>query len=114
MNGATVAPKHWAALAVLVTTTLMMRQQPQEPMPQAANNDAVWIRGFAVGVLHRVSREAAVVFDRTCAMAALAEYRARRRDHEAEWCGVRHEYPPLRPIRISKACLENPLAKDCM
>lgn len=120
MNGATVAPKHWAALAVLVTATVMMRgpaEQRQPRIPHAATGDLRWMRGLAAGVLHAVSREAAIVFARMRASAALAEYRARRREHEgrAEWCGLRREYPrPLRPIRISKACLDNPLAKDCI
>jgi hypothetical protein len=64
-----------------------------------------------------VSNVLDVMFDRMRAMAALAEYRRARAEHDrrAEWCGVRREYPrPLRPIRISKACIENPLAMDCM
>jgi hypothetical protein len=102
VTAASELPVRWFVLVLLVATTLMVHRRwaaPPQRAQHVAEVDLVW------------------TLDRMRAMAALAEYRAQRQEHErrAVWCGVRREYPrPLRSIRISKACLDNPLAKDCM
>lgn len=125
MNAASELRVRWLGLVLLVllvVTTLMVHRRSHPtpvgtPRVTASDVDLVWTRGLAHDALRGLSREIGTLFDRMRAMAALAEYLAARAEHDrtAEWCDVRRGYPrPLRPIHFSKACLDNPLAKDCM
>lgn len=125
MNAASELRVRWLGLVLLVLLVVatLMVHRPSHPTPvgtprvTASDVDLAWTRRLVDDAFRGLSREIGMLFGRLRAIAALAEYRAARAEHarRAEWCGVRHEYPrPLRPIRISKACLDNPLAKDCM
>jgi hypothetical protein len=119
---AVVAPlrRFGIVLAALVGATMFASPTPTTVAPRDMTHFTMVTAGDLVGVVARglgvIGDETETLFERLRAMTALAEYRARRAEHErcSERTDGRRECRRHRPIRISKACLENPLARACM
>lgn len=115
-----VVSMRWLALALvsLVVITCLGRHRARVSPPAVAHFARVSTADFTrvVGrAFDVIGNESEALFDRVRALAALAAYRGHRFEHErcTERSDGRYQCP-RRSIRISRACLDNPLGKDCM
>lgn len=105
-----------AVLSVALATALLVCAGVHRALPTTTGGVGIEEEpGIGVDVGHAlrtIANDVEERFERRRALAVLAD-RTRREPHDrSDWtrCPARS----VRPIRISRACLDNPLAKACM